>query len=58
MKPPKYKSEQIDEIIDRIITLRMRWLGVVGTQLASQNKSSRGLIAGGGTGSEVAESAV
>lgn len=58
MKPPKYTTEQIDEIIDRIIALRTRWLRVVETQLASQKKSSRGLSDDGGTGSEVAESVV
>jgi hypothetical protein len=58
MKPPKYTTEQIDEIIDRIIALRTRWLRVVETQLASQKKSRCGLSADGGTGSEVAESVV
>jgi hypothetical protein len=35
MKPPKYTAEQIDEIIDRITALRMRWLQSVEAQLAS-----------------------
>jgi hypothetical protein len=35
MKSPKYTDEQIDEIIDRITALRMRWLQSVEAQLAS-----------------------
>ena len=35
MKPPKYTAEQVDEIIERIAILRMRWLAVVKKQLAS-----------------------
>ena len=35
MKPPKYTAEQVDEIIERIAILRMRWLAVVRKQLAS-----------------------
>jgi len=58
MKSPKYTTEQIDEIIDRIVALRTRWLRVVETQLASQKKSNSGLSGDGGTGSEVAESVV
>ena len=34
----KYTAEQINEIIDRIIALRMRWLRHVETQLASQQR--------------------
>jgi hypothetical protein len=33
---PKYTAEQISEIIDRITTLRMRWLRQVEAQLASR----------------------
>jgi hypothetical protein len=33
---PKYTAEQISEIVDRIITLRMGWIRQVKTQLASQ----------------------
>jgi hypothetical protein len=33
---PKYTAEQISEIIDRITTLRMRWLRHVENQLASR----------------------
>jgi hypothetical protein len=33
---PKYTAEQISEIIDRIITLRMGWLRQVDAQLASR----------------------
>jgi hypothetical protein len=40
MKPPKYTAEQIDEIIGRITTLRMRWLSVVETQLALRPRES------------------
>jgi hypothetical protein len=40
MKPPKYTAEQIDEIIARITTLRMRWLSVVETQLALRPRES------------------
>lgn len=58
MKPPRYTTEQIDEIIDRIIALRTRWLRVVETQLAFQKQNRRGLSADGGTGSEVAENIV
>ena len=36
IKPPRYSADQIKEIIDRILTLRMRWLAVVETQLASR----------------------
>jgi hypothetical protein len=36
MKLPKYTAEQIDEIADRIATLRMRWLRQVETRLAFQ----------------------
>jgi hypothetical protein len=36
MKPPKYTAEQVDEIIERIAILRMRWLAVVKNQLANQ----------------------
>jgi len=35
-KPAKYTTEQVKEIIDRIVTLRTRWLCVVETQLASR----------------------
>jgi hypothetical protein len=33
---PKYTAEQINEIIDRITTLRTGWLRQVEAQLASQ----------------------
>jgi hypothetical protein len=36
MTLPKYTAEQISEIIDRMATLRMRWLRQVENQLASQ----------------------
>jgi hypothetical protein len=36
MNLPKYTAEQIGEIINRITTLRVRWLRHVETQLASQ----------------------
>jgi hypothetical protein len=40
MKTPqtleKYTAKHIDEITDRIIALRVRWLRHVATQLASQ----------------------
>jgi hypothetical protein len=36
MNLPKYTAEQISEIIDRITTLRMRWLRQVEAQLASR----------------------
>jgi hypothetical protein len=35
-KLEKYTAKHIDEITDRIIALRMRWLRHVDTQLASQ----------------------
>ena len=35
----KYTAKHIDEITDRIIALRVRWLRHVETQLASQQKS-------------------
>jgi hypothetical protein len=35
-KPPKYTSQQIEEIIDRIMDLRMRWLRGVRVQLRIQ----------------------
>ena len=35
-QPPRYTPEQIGEIINRITTLRVRWLRHVETQLASQ----------------------
>ena len=35
MNVPKYTAEQISEIIDRINTLRVRWIRHVETQLAS-----------------------
>jgi hypothetical protein len=34
MSPPKYTTEQIEEITDRIIDLRMRWRRVVNIKLA------------------------
>jgi hypothetical protein len=40
MKPPKYTAKQIDEIIDRITALRMRWLESVGAQLASPSTAT------------------
>jgi hypothetical protein len=40
MKPPKYTTEQIDEIVDRIIALRTRWLSVVAARLASRQERS------------------
>jgi hypothetical protein len=40
MKPPKYTTEQIDEIVDRMIALRMRWLSVVESRLALRQKRS------------------
>lgn len=36
MNLSKYTAEQISEIIDRITTLRMRWLRHIDTQLESQ----------------------
>jgi hypothetical protein len=36
MNLPKYTAEQISEIIDRIATLRVRWIHHVETQLTSQ----------------------
>jgi len=51
MKPPKYTAEQTAEIIERIKTLRMRWLSVVETKLDRQrgrnelNPSSQNLSA-------------
>jgi hypothetical protein len=36
MNLPKYTAEQISEIIDRITTLRLRWLRQVEAQLASR----------------------
>jgi hypothetical protein len=35
-KPPRYTPQQIGETVARIIDLRMRWLRVVETQLASR----------------------
>jgi len=34
--PEKYTAKHIDEITDRIVALRVRWLRHVETQLASQ----------------------
>jgi len=34
--PEKYTAKPVDEIIDRIVALRVRWLRHVETQLASQ----------------------
>ena len=34
--PEKYTAKHIDEITDRIVALRVRWLRHVATQLASQ----------------------
>ena len=34
--PEKYTAKHIDEITDRIVALRARWLRHVETQLASQ----------------------
>ena len=36
VEQPKYSAEQIDEILDRIAALRVRWLRHVETELASQ----------------------
>jgi hypothetical protein len=36
MNLPKYTVEQISEIMDRVATLRTRWLRHVEAQLASQ----------------------
>jgi hypothetical protein len=36
IEQPKYSAEQIDEIINRITALRMRWLHHVEAELASQ----------------------
>jgi hypothetical protein len=38
MNLPKYTAEEISEVIDRITTLRMRWLRQVEAQLASQGR--------------------
>jgi hypothetical protein len=38
MKPPKYTAEQIEEITDRIIDARLRWLRQVGIRLALQQQ--------------------
>jgi hypothetical protein len=40
MKPPKYTARQIDEIVDRITALRMRWLQSVEAQLASPSTAT------------------
>jgi hypothetical protein len=40
MKPSKYTAKQIDEIIDRITALRMRWLQSVEVQLASPSAAT------------------
>ena len=36
IEQPKYSAEQIDEILNRIAALRVRWLRHVETELASQ----------------------
>jgi len=41
MKPTKYTAEQINEIIERITTLRERWLSFVEAQLARQARESK-----------------
>jgi hypothetical protein len=38
-KPPKYTAEETSEIIQRIATLRVRWLRAVETQLAYQRRA-------------------
>jgi hypothetical protein len=38
--PGKYTTQNIDEITDRIIALRVRWLRHVETQLASRQSRS------------------
>jgi hypothetical protein len=40
MKPPKYTAKQIDEIINRITALRVRWLQSVEAQLASSSTAT------------------
>ena len=40
MKPTKYTAEQINEIVERIITLRKRWLSFVEAQLARQARDN------------------
>ena len=37
--PPKYTAEQIDEIIERMKTLRLRWLRFVEIEIESRQKS-------------------
>jgi hypothetical protein len=46
MRPPKYTAEQIEEITDRIIDARMRWLRQVGIRLALQQHGRVALGAG------------
>jgi hypothetical protein len=53
MPLPKYTAEQITEIIERITTLRMRWLRQVENQLAS--RPSRRVIDDYPLGGEPAE---
>jgi hypothetical protein len=57
MKTPqtleKYTAKHIDEITDRIIALRVRWLRHVETQLASQQ--SRPVLEPYKLGTEAAE---
>jgi hypothetical protein len=36
---PKYTAEQISEIVDRITTLRQKWLSSVAIQIGSSQKS-------------------
>jgi hypothetical protein len=38
MNLPKYTAEQIDEIVDRITTLRVRWLRHVETQQSQESR--------------------
>jgi hypothetical protein len=39
-EPSAYTTEKVKEIVDRIATLRARWLRVVEAQLASQRSGS------------------
>ena len=40
-QPPKYSPEQASEIVNRIVSLRLRWLRHVESQLASRQTAMK-----------------
>jgi hypothetical protein len=58
MKSTRYTAEQAEEIVNRIIDARLRWLRVVNIQLAQQGRPGPGDDAGTDVAQGISPSAI